>query len=94
MSEMFQDCPAFNQDVSGFNVTALTSAANMFNNSGFTQTNYDLLLDIDTGWPSQAVLGSVAFHAGSAKYGAGKPKDGRDHLTGVHSWTITDGGAA
>jgi surface protein len=94
MVYMFSSCTAFNQDISTFVVTALTIATSMLQGSGFTQTNYDKLLDIDTGWPSQAVLNSVPFHAGTAKYGAGKPTDGRDHLTGVHSWTITDGGAA
>jgi surface protein len=95
MQYMFYGCTAFNQDISGFILTALTAATQMLQDSGFTQTNYDKLLDIATGWPSQAVKDSVAFHAGTAKYAAtGNPKDGRDHLTGVHSWTITDGGAA
>ena len=95
MNSAFYGCTAFNQDISSFIVTALTAASNMLIGSGFTQTNYDKLLDIATGWPSQNVKNSVAFHAGTAKYAAsGNPKDGRDHLTGVHSWTITDGGAA
>jgi len=89
MQEMFQDCTAFNQDVSGWTVTALTGASNMLYHSAFAKTNYDLLL---VAWAAQAVQNSVTFHAGTAHYSAGDPATAHDHLTGTHSWTITDGG--
>lgn len=93
MATMFNNATAFNQDVSAWSIAALTNATNMFNSSGFDITNYDLLLDNTTGWPSQGTIqNSVTFSAGSAHYSAGAPTTGRAVLTGTYSWTITDGG--
>ena len=94
MVEAFRECASLNQDISGWNVTALRNATGMLYGSGFTQTNYDLLLNINTGWPSQNVQNSVAFHAGTAKYDNENADvaNGRAHLATDHSWTITDGG--
>ena len=95
---MFNGCTAFDQDISGFDVTLLTDATDMLNGSGFTQTNYDLLLSLSAGWPSQVLNDSVAFHAGTAKYDDETPDiaNGRAHLVDAlpadHAWTVTDGG--
>lgn len=90
---MFQGATAFNQDVSSFSIAALTTATNMFTSSGFTITNYDKLLNLSTGWPSQAkIQPNVTFSAGTAHYSAGAPTTGRTYLTGTKLWTITDGG--
>jgi hypothetical protein len=53
--------------------------------------NYDAIL---IAWAAQAVQDNVVAGFGSAKYSAGAAKDARDHLTGTHSWSITDGGPA
>lgn len=90
-SNLFDGCTAFNQDISNFDFSNVTSATNMFRDSGFNQTNYDLLLPaID----AQSVQNGVGFHAGNAQYGAGAPATARANLIADHSWTITDGGAA
>jgi hypothetical protein len=94
ISYMFYNCAAFDQDISSLDVADVTNATAMLQGSGFTQTNYDLLLNINTGWPSQNVQNSVAFHAGTAKYDNENADvaNGRAHLATDHSWTITDGG--
>ena len=91
---MFSGCTAFDQDISGFNISSSTNLATMLLNSGFSITNYDLLLDPTTGWPSQATIQpNMNFHAGTAHYSAGAPTTGRAILTGgPNNWTITDGG--
>jgi len=83
---------AFDQDISNFDVSGLTDASQMLLTSSFSQTNYDLLL---VAWEAQTLQTSVAFHAGTAKYGAGAPATARGDLVGAPNlWTITDGGAA
>lgn len=91
---MLTNCNLWNQDISKFKVPNVTSMVNMLLNTAFSQTNYDLLLNPTTGWPSQSLQSNVAFHAGTAKYGAGAPATGRAFLTGAKLWTITDGGPA
>jgi len=92
MSYMFRYCSAFNQDISGFDITALVApgAISMLQYSGFTQTNYDLLL---VAWEGQAEPANIQFHAGAAKFGAGAPATARAALV-ANGWTITDGGPA
>lgn len=89
MSIMFYLCTNFNQDVSSFDISSVTTAASMFLLSGFTQTNYDLLLPA---WDADGTS-SVTFHAGTAQYGAGTPTTARANMLS-RGWTITDGGAA
>lgn len=92
LSSMFRFDTLFNQDISSFNISAMTNADLMFSASGFSQTNYDLLL---VAWANQpTVQNNVVFSAGSAKYGAGAPATARAFLTGTKLWTITDGGPA
>lgn len=91
MSYMFYNCSGCNPDVSGFDITSLTTATNMMFGSGFNQTNYDKLL---VAWEAQTELEDVAFHAGSAKYGSGAPATAKGVLVNTSGWTINDGGAA
>lgn len=94
LTNFIQLAAAFDQDISHFDVSGLTSASNMALNSGFSQTNYDKLLNNTTGWPSQSLQNNVTAHFGSAQYGAGAPTTGRGILTSTYSWNITDGGPA
>jgi hypothetical protein len=96
LTNFIQGATVFDQDISHFDISNLTSASNMAISSGFSQTNYDKLLNTTTGWPSQATIQSgVTAHFGSAQYGAGDPTTGRGILTGSpNNWTITDGGQA
>jgi hypothetical protein len=87
-SSMFLYAGAFDQDISAWNISSLTNAASMFFGSGFSTTNYDLLL---VGWQGQTHNNSVAFHAGTAQYSSGAPATARASLI-TDLWTITDGG--
>jgi hypothetical protein len=87
MTSMFQQCTVFDQDISSLQINALTTASNMMLLSGFSITNYDLLLPA---WDAYATS-NVPFHAGNAQYGAGAPTTAHDAMV-VRGWTITDGG--
>jgi len=91
MIYMFLNSPSLDADVSGFDIEALTTALGMMLSSGFSTTNYDLLL---VAWEAQTELANVPFHAGTAKYNSGAPATARAVLVASPSlWTITDGGA-
>lgn len=95
LTNFVQLASSFDQDISHFDVSSMVAASNMALNSGFSQTNYDKLLNTTTGWPSQSLQSGVTAHFGSAQYGAGDPAAGRAILTGSpNNWTITDGGPA
>ena len=89
MQSMFQQCSVFDQDISSFDISSLINATNMMLLSGFSATNYDLLL---VSWQGQTHNNSVNLHAGTAKYNTGAPATARAGLI-TDSWTITDGGA-
>jgi surface protein len=91
MTQMFRDCSSLDPDVSGWDITSLTNAASMMSGSGFSTTNYNLLLPA---WDAQSVLNNVSFHGGSAQYSAGAPATARANLIANHTWTIVDGGPA
>ena len=80
---------AWDEDISPWDVSSITAAGDFLNASGFTATNYDLLLPA---WDAQSVQNNVSFHAGSATYGAGAPATAHANLIADHTWTITDGG--
>ena len=87
MSIMFYLCSNFDQDISALQINSLTNASSMFLSSGFSKTNYDLLL------PSWDAYGTsnVPFHAGTAHYSAGAPTTAHNAMVS-RGWTITDGG--
>jgi surface protein len=87
MDHAFFEAFAFDRDLSGWNVTALTDATDMFGGTALSTANYDALL---IGWEAQAVNSAVPFGAGNSTYCSGETA--RNQLTGVDSWTITDGG--
>jgi len=89
LSNTFNGCTIFDQDISGWNISALTSATSMLLGTAFSTTNYDLLL---VAWQGQTHNSSVLFHAGTAQYSSGAPATARAALL-TDSWTITDGGA-
>lgn len=87
----FWGATAFDQNMGSLDVTALTLAAEMFNNITLSTPNYDALL---VGWESQAVNDNVSFHGGNSKYSPA-PSDAataRQALIDDHGWTITDSG--
>lgn len=88
MQYMFYGCTVFNQDVSSLDITSLTTATGMFQNSAFATINYDKLL---VAWDSFGTS-NVPFHAGTAKYSSGAPATARANMVS-RGWTIIDGGA-
>ena len=87
MRNMFDSATSFDQDLSGWNVANLSQAHNMFNNSGLSVSNYDILLE---GWSSQSVISNVTFGAQGIYYCSAQTA--RDVLTTTFFWNITDGG--
>jgi hypothetical protein len=91
---MFNGCTLFNQDISGFDFTACTASNALYrmllNCSAFSTENYDKLL---ISLASQNIHDGIALSVGTTKYSPGAATTARDHLTSVHSWSITDGGS-
>jgi surface protein len=87
MNYMFNGDPAFDQDISSWNVSSVTGMFNMFTGGGLSPVHYDALL---IGWASRSVQSSVSFSAGSATYCTGG--NSHDLLSGTHGWGISDGG--
>ena len=84
---------SFDQDISGWTIASLTSANYGAFGTAFSTTNYDLLLDSTTGWPSQATIQTGATITGLPQYtSGGNAEAGRNILTGTYGWTIADGG--
>jgi hypothetical protein len=87
---MFISAVSADPDVSKWIIGQLADAARMFENSAFSNANYDALL---VGWANQSpdLQDNVDFHAGTAKY---TETASRDVLVNDHGWNITDGGPA
>ena len=84
---------AFDQDISGWTIASLTTANYGAFGTAFSTTNYDLLLDSVSGWPSQATIQTGATITGLPQYTlGGNAEAGRNILTGTYGWTIIDGG--
>lgn len=102
MDHMFYNTN-FNQNISGWNIGKVSYMNNMFAGSRggvatkLSTPNYDALLNIQTGWPSQTtIIPGVVFHAGASKYSSsnGAVTNGRSKLLNSPIlWTIIDGGA-
>jgi hypothetical protein len=89
MFQVFYGCTVFDQDISSWDISSITRATGMMQNTAFGTTNYDLLL---VAWEGQTEPTGIVFHAGTAKYSAGAPATARGVLVGTSTWTITDGG--
>ncbi|ARV05658.1 hypothetical protein BTO04_02630 [Polaribacter sp. SA4-10] len=87
MTYMFYQALEFNQDISSWDVTSVTVMNAMFDDSGLSTTNYDVLLN---GWSQQTVQQNIAFGAAGVAYCNGQ--DARQKLIDTYGWTFTDGG--
>ena len=96
-TKMFEDCTAFNQDISSWDVTSLVGSSNSFMEDcdNYSTANYDALL---IAWNAQDLNTGVTMHFGDqTNYtGGGAAATARANLvdSGEHNWTITDGGTA
>jgi surface protein len=86
---MFFKATAFEQDLSNWVVTGVTSAGNFMRDITLSTTNYDRTL---SGWSSQAVQSGVNIHFGNSQYSTATGLAYRNALV-ASGWTITDGGA-
>tara|TARA_R110000772_G_scaffold1236_1_gene4381 strand:+ start:1135 stop:2199 length:1065 start_codon:yes stop_codon:yes gene_type:complete len=87
--QMFRDASSFDQDISAFDITSLTNATGMLQNSSFSTANYDLLLPA---WDAYGTS-NVPFHAGTAQYAAAPSAPATAHAAMLgRGWTILDGG--
>ena len=84
---MFTSATAFNQDLSNWDIGAVTNMTNMFTGVTLSTANYDSILD---SWSKQAVQSNVTFDGGNSKY-CDLGEAGKAILEGK-GWTITDGG--
>ena len=87
---MFKNCNSFDQSLSGWDVSSVTTAGDFMNGaSGLSTTNYDSTLG---GWSSQSVQNGVNIHFGGSQYSTATGLAYRNALV-ASGWTITDGGA-
>jgi len=96
MEQMFKNATSFNQDLGSWNISQLgasifpLTAAQMFDNTNLSTTNYDNIL---IGWAAQApsiqsgvTLGAAGINRTSASASA------YTTLTTTYGWTINDAG--
>jgi surface protein len=88
MSHMFASASSFNQDLSNWNVSNVTSMQSMFIAATLSQSNYEATLN---GWANQQVQQGVIFDGGDSQF---CDFTGRNTLINDHNWVITDGGQA
>jgi len=91
MQGMFQNAPAFNQNIGTWDVENVTNFGSFMDgktDATFSTTNLNAIYN---GWSTQAVQSSRTITFGTAKYTSAATA-GRLILTGTALWTITDGG--
>ena len=90
---MFNNASAFNQDISGWDVTSVSSMNHMLDNCGLSYTNYNSLLE---NWSTQSVQLNVTFGVLGLVFTSANASIGRNKLTNSpsaqpypgHSWII------
>ena len=90
MERMFYRQTAFDQSLSGWNVSSVTNASNFMQLCTLSTANYDSTLG---GWSSQSVQNGVNIHFGNSQYSSETGAAYRTALVNA-GWTITDGGQA
>jgi surface protein len=79
----------FDQDISGWDVSSVTSMSNMFLDVTLSTANYNALL---SGWSVLSLQNGVTLNGGNSQYCTGAV--GRQSMIYNFGWTITDGGIA
>lgn len=88
------DCTIFNKNISGWDLRAATTMANVLNNSpAWSKQNYDLfLIGAHAQALSTGVQSGVAFRCVPGYTNSGAAKAAHDYLSGTMGWLFTDGG--
>ena len=88
-TDSFKDLTTFDSDISQWDISSLTSAANMLDGSGMSQANFDALL---RGWSTiQPGNGETHIHSGVTLGAAGidySEATSLLHLQDAYGWTI------
>ncbi len=88
MTVMFSDAAAFNQDLSGWDISNVTDMFLFAEGTALSTSNYTSML---SAWGGLSLQSGVEFSSGTTTYAiAGQP--GRDELTDTFNWSVTDGG--
>jgi hypothetical protein len=90
MDFMLVNCTSFDQDLSSWDITSLTTA-NMLGGVTLSTVNYDALL---IGWEAQTENPDVNFDAGNSEYTSGGAAETARSALVSNGWVITDGGPA
>ena len=86
---MFYATSPFNQDISNWNVSSVTTATNMFSGVTLPTVVYDGIL---IKWSKQTLQSGVTISFGNSKYSNGLPLESNNLIASNFTWTITDGG--
>ena len=91
LSYTFKNATSFNQDISNWTISSITTMENMFYGITLSTANYDLLLNA---WALVNLKHNVLFNAGSSKYSYGLTTISKNKITDInnYNWTILDGG--
>lgn len=91
MEGTFRNCSAYDRDdAASWDITSITTAADMFNGVTLSTANYNAILEA---WEAQVEPTGIVFGGGSSKH-SGAGTVARGVLATTSTWTITDGGAA
>ena len=89
LSYTFYGATLFDQSLTGWDISGVTTMDNMFTNSGLSTTSYDNIL---VNWQNQSIQSNVPLGVGSTKFTYGAPSNAKFNLIKNYNWTITDGG--
>jgi surface protein len=91
MGSMFQFCGQINFNIGTWNVAAVTGFTDFMADATptFSTTNLNAIYN---GWSTQAVQSNCVISFGTAEYTTAGGQAGKNILTSVSNWTITDGG--
>jgi hypothetical protein len=87
MNNMLSSASSFNQNLSGWNVGAVTNMTSMLDDAGLSTTNYDNIL---IGWSSLTLQSGVVLGASGLAYCEATTE--RQKIIDDFGWTINDAG--
>ena len=95
MRDMFRDARNFDQDISSWDFTGISSSDNLRNffsgNAELDEDNYDALL---IRWSNQAssMPNNINVNMGDSEYDSNSAASARSTLINTYGWSISDGG--